>query len=102
MEEVLGKGADGLVVRATIVDPVLLAELQTRMKTTPKVAIKLFQHSVKMLTDAEATELDPQEDPDAAFHQEMSVMSALQGHSSIVGLVGFTEGATCGIVMKLY
>lgn len=57
-----------------------------------------------MLTDFDATQLDP-DHPDASrssFTQEVSVMSALQGHPAIVQLVGFTESPICSIVMRLY
>lgn len=105
MNKELGRGADGVVVIAKVVDQNLAKEAQSRMKLQPpleRVAIKLFKDGVKLLTDAEATQFDPLEDPSASFTQEVAIMSALTGHSSVVSLVGFTEGATCSIVMQLY
>lgn len=66
------------------------------------VAIKLFQHSATYLTDAGATEIDLLDDPNAAFQQEVSIMSALNGHPSIATLIGYVEGAASSIIMKLY
>lgn len=66
------------------------------------VALKLYGQGAKALTDTEATELDPELDPDAAFRQEVSIMSGLQGHPSIAALIGFVEGTVNGIVMRMY
>lgn len=78
-------------MKALTKDPVLAAEIQARLNIKSLyVAVKLFQQGVKLLTDMEATDVVDAGDLSAQFSQEVSIMSALQGHASVVGLIGYT------------
>lgn len=65
MTDLLGSGADGQVVVGRVVDETLKKDLRERLKQPEgpvKVAIKMFCQTVKQMTDADATELDPEQE----------------------------------------
>lgn len=91
--------------RATVIDPLLAQKFRDILQTQDEqvaVAVKIFDHGLKVLTENEATEVDPLADPDASFLQEVSIMSSLLGCPNIVQLLGFIEGDVNAIVMRVY
>lgn len=105
LDEVLGSGADGQVVRATIIDQELEMQVRAKYKYPEGpivVALKLYGRGVSLLTDQDVIVALPDQDPDIYFRQEVSIMSSLQGHPSIATLIGYIEDDLNAIVMMMY
>lgn len=92
-------------MRATVVDQELAKQIRGNSKSDVKVevAMKLYGQGMKLLTDEDATDVVTKDgDFDAMFRQEVSILSSLQGHSSIVTMYGFVEADVNSIVMRVY
>lgn len=92
-------------MRATVIDLALDQQIRSQHNYPDGpivIAIKLYNHAIAAITDADATEHNPDQDSDAAFKQEIAIMSSLQGHELIATMFGYMDGEVVGLVMKLY
>lgn len=101
----LGNGANGQVIRASVIDATLASQISQKFGVDSSqlvVAVKFYGQGLKQLSDTDATQNPLADEADSTFRQEVSIMSSLLNCQNVAQMFGYIEGDVNAIVMRMY